>query len=114
MADIADLPGYFWGNSPNVNQQLRQRIAMQMMSQRQAFPKTIGEGLSAIGDSIGDIGVMRRLEQGALSQQAAARAAVAPPSAAASPGYAPPDDEAPAVSAISRAISPDAQPQAAI
>ena len=33
------------------------------------YPKNIGEGLTAIGDSIGDLGMMRRLEQGDLASR---------------------------------------------
>lgn len=99
----------FWGNNPNVNQQLRQRIALSMLSQKKGFPKTLGEGLTAIGDSIGDIGIMRRLEQADLAAQA-----VQPPGApSASPtGYAPPSDvsEAPAVRAINAAAPTEDTP----
>ena len=49
------LPSFFWANNSNINQQLRQRIALQMLSQRKAFPKNVGEGLTAIGDAIGDL-----------------------------------------------------------
>jgi hypothetical protein len=42
---------------------LRQRIALQMMQgSRRGYPKTLGEGLTAVGDSIGEIGMARRLE----------------------------------------------------
>lgn len=80
--------GFFWGNNPNVNQQLRQRIAAQMMSQKKGYPKTLGEGLSAIGDSLGDIGMARRLEQGDLAQQAQARNSSIEPAVAAAPATA--------------------------
>jgi hypothetical protein len=75
---LTALQGYLlWGNDPNVNQTIRQRIALQMMaSSKRAAPKNIGEGLTAIGDSLGEIGMARRLEQGDLAQQAAAKAAV--------------------------------------
>jgi hypothetical protein len=111
------LSGFFWANNPNVNQQLRQRIALQMMSsgKGKGYPKNIGEGLSAIGDSLGDIGLARMMERGDLGQQAAAQRDAAalqggdqPP-----PSYAPPSDTppAPAVSAIDRAIAPAAAQQ---
>ena len=63
--------GFFWGNDPNVNQQLRQRIALQMMaSGKKAYPKNLGEGLSAIGDSLGEIGMMRQMLQADAAQTA--------------------------------------------
>jgi hypothetical protein len=64
----------FWGNDPNVNQQLRQRLALQMMASKKAYPKNLGEGLSAIGDAIGEIGTARRVEQSDLAAQKAAQA----------------------------------------
>ena len=46
----------------------RRKIALQMLAnQRKGYPKNIGEGLSAIGDAIGERGVMKRMEE----QQAA-------------------------------------------
>jgi hypothetical protein len=88
------LPSFFWGNSPNVNQQLRQRIALQMMGQGKGkgYPKNIGEGLTAIGDSLGDIGMARMLERGDLGQQAAAQRDAASLMGGDQPAaYAPPD-----------------------
>jgi hypothetical protein len=100
------LSGFFWANNPNVNQQLRQRIALAMMTSKgKGYPKTLGEGLTAIGDSLGEIGMARRLEQGDLAQQSAARAVAG---GGVTAPYAPPGDEAPAVSAINSALSPDA------
>ena len=58
-------------SDPNVNQELRKRIALAMMGQKRAFPKTVGEGLSSIGDSIGDALIGKNLER----QDAASRAA---------------------------------------
>jgi hypothetical protein len=46
---------------------LRQRMALAMMSQQKGYPKNLGEGLTEVGRSLGDIGMMRRLE----AQQAA-------------------------------------------
>ena len=62
--------GFFWGSDPNVNSQLRERIAMMMLARQKKYPKTFGEGLAAIGESLGDIGMTRRLEQQDLAQQA--------------------------------------------
>jgi hypothetical protein len=110
------LASFFWGNNPNINQQLRQRIALQMMqSNKKAFPKNIGEGLSAIGDAIGDRGLARMLEQ---SDQAAQT--ITPPPAAQPASYTPTGDvqDAPAVKAINAAITPtpsaDVQPSPAV
>lgn len=63
----------YYQNDPNVNKQLRERIALQMMSNKKAYPKNIGEGLSAIGDSLGEIGTARRLGQADIAEQAAAK-----------------------------------------
>jgi hypothetical protein len=46
---------------------LRQRIALGLMEKKRAYPKTFGEGLAAIGDSLGEIGMSRQL----VAQQAA-------------------------------------------
>lgn len=83
---IIDKFGSFFSagnmNDPRVNSQLRQRIALQMMSQgKKGYPKNVGEGLTAIGDSLGDIGIARRLEAADLAQQQ-----IAPPAAAAAGG----------------------------
>ena len=45
---------------------LRQRIALGLMEKKRAYPKTFGEGLAAIGDSLGEIGMSRQL----VAQQA--------------------------------------------
>lgn len=73
MADaLGGLGSYIFNqNDPNVNQQLRQRIALAMIAKQRRYPKTFGEGLSAIGDSLGEIGMARRLEQGDLAAQSA-------------------------------------------
>jgi hypothetical protein len=63
----------FNGSDPNVNSQLRQRIALAMLTKQKRYPKTFGEGLSAIGEALGDIGTTRRLEQQDLSDQASAK-----------------------------------------
>lgn len=69
--DLSNLmpSGFFWGNSPNVNQQLRQRIALQMMANKKPFPKTLGEGLAAIGDALGDRRMADQILQGDLADQ---------------------------------------------
>jgi hypothetical protein len=54
---------------------LRQRIALQMLSQKKGYPKNIGEGLTAIGDALGDRAAMASLERIQAGQDAKARAA---------------------------------------
>jgi hypothetical protein len=49
------------GQGAGVSKELRQRIALAMLAQKKKFPTTFGEGLSAIGDSLGEIGTTRRL-----------------------------------------------------
>jgi hypothetical protein len=61
MDNTNPLSFIFNGNDPNVNQQLRQRIALAMMSKQKRYPRNLGEGLSAIGDSLGEMGTMRQL-----------------------------------------------------
>jgi len=86
MADdsILDKFGSFFSagnmNDPRVNSQLRQQIALRMMGQgaKKGYPKTLGEGLTAIGDSLGDIGMARQLASADLAQQDAATKGVAP------------------------------------
>ena len=98
-----------WGSDPKTSQALRQRIALQMMTGKtKAYPKTIGEGLSAVGDSLGDIGLARMLERSDLGAQNAAGGARLPsegaqtsevqPSATSrdAMAYAPADERVPA------------------
>jgi len=67
---------YAFGSEPgaNTNLDLRRRIALSMLSQKKGFPKNLGEGLTAIGDAIGDRGLMSRVEREDAQAQAAARA----------------------------------------
>jgi hypothetical protein len=68
MSDIFNNPGAWVSgllspkDSKNVPKELREKIALAMMMQKRAYPKTFGEGLAAIGDAIGDRSVMRQLE----------------------------------------------------
>jgi hypothetical protein len=118
MNDISSLFGssfFFPGKNPNVPADLRQRLALAMMAQKRAYPKTFGEGLASIGDSIGDRAMMSRIEREAADAELAGRASenrilgTSTPASAA-PGYAPPDNGAPAVDAINRAITPPPPP----
>jgi hypothetical protein len=93
-------------DSQNVPQSLRQRIALAMLMKKNAYPKTLGEGLASIGDSLGDTMVMRRLEAQAAQAEQAGKSAedrilTGPPTGPASPApslrssYAPTDETQP-------------------
>ena len=84
---------------------LRQRLALQMLSQQRAYPKNIGEGLSAIGHAIGQRAMMDELlkadaasignaetlaKKYAIPPATAPSAAVAPPAATPTPPAATP------------------------
>ena len=60
-------------NDPRVNPQLRQRIALAMMAHGTKYPKNLGEGISAIGETFADAIMQRRLEQADLAQQGSRR-----------------------------------------
>jgi hypothetical protein len=75
-------------DSKNVPKELRERIALAMLMQKRAYPKTFGEGLAAIGDAIGDRSVMRQLEAETAASEVKGkefddRVSGAPPAAAA-------------------------------
>ena len=92
-------------DSKNVPQSLRQRIALAMLMKQNKYPKTFGEGLSAIGDAIGERGMVRDLYGDAARSEAAGTSAVdrllnpdatdggvaSPPVSAVRSSYAPPD-----------------------
>jgi hypothetical protein len=103
------LSSYFWQNDPNVNMELRKRIALQMMASGSKFPKTIGEGLSAIGDALGD----RRIAN-ELSQQDLALQGLNPPAGGTAPqSYADVHiQDEPGVKAITAASGPSISPVA--
>src|SRR6185369_1804876 len=52
--------------------ELRRKIALAMLGhgKGRGYPKNVGEGLTAIGDSLGDLGTMRRLEAMAAAESA--------------------------------------------
>jgi len=81
--------------------ELRRKIALQMMSQRKGFPKTLGEGLTTVGDAFGDIGIMRSLERQQAALEAGRNRVMAVP---------PPD--APAVSPT-RSVGPQSETETA-
>jgi hypothetical protein len=79
------------GNSPASVQALRQRMALALMMQKRKAPSTFGEGLSAIGEALGQQGLMQRLEGEAAAQSAATDAQIkAIPGVAAVPPATPP------------------------
>jgi len=109
MAEPTPLSSFFFQNDPNINAELRKRIALQMMASQGKFPKTIGEGLSAIGDAIGDRGIAYQLGQQDLAMQG-----LNPPAAgtqASSYGDVHIKDE-PGVQAINAASGPSISPVA--
>ena len=76
----------------------RRKIIEAMMGKQRPFPKTFGEGLTAIGDSIGEMGYDRRLqadEEAAKAYSTAATTAPPPPGTTYTP-YTPPSATAPA------------------
>ena len=100
-----------------VPQSLRQRVALALLMKKQAYPKTLGEGLASIGDSLGDAWATRAIEREAAAAEAAGAAARSdvngtPPATSAPTGYAPPDsvENEPGPAAINRAapITPPA------
>jgi hypothetical protein len=63
---INPFDGAVTGNVPMTPEgmALRQRLALAMMGgTKRGYPKNVGEGLTAIGDSLGEIGMSRRLEE---------------------------------------------------
>jgi hypothetical protein len=85
--------------------QMRRKIAESLLGQRSKFPKTFGEGLSAIGEAIGERGMMNRLDSMESAKGAQDKATIdaidapAGPTPAAPMGrpmsYAPTDTAAP-------------------
>ena len=61
---LDQLKAYFFANDPNLaaNLKLRERIALAQMARRSAYPKTFGEGLSAIGEALGERRLIGQLE----------------------------------------------------
>jgi len=54
--------------------QMRKKIALQMMMQKQkqaAPPQNVGQGLSAVGNSMGEVAMMQALQRQEEEQQAA-------------------------------------------
>ena len=79
MADtnpLEALKGFFFANDmndPRVNSKLRERIAYQMMQNKRPYPKTVGEGLSAIGDALAQRGMMDQLARSDIAAQEQSR-----------------------------------------
>jgi len=94
---MADPLGYFFsGTDPasnNANFILRQKIAMSLLAGKKGYPNTLGQGLTAIGDAIGNLRLRRQMEQDDVAAQREAMGSPATPStpqptAAYSPGDA--------------------------
>ena len=90
----------FGGNTGLTYEQLKRRraVALALASQRRGYPKTVGEGMTYLGESIGDMLAERRLDtaekeymarQERLMAPTMPGAAPAPVSAPARPGAAP-------------------------
>jgi hypothetical protein len=79
MADGFFFPGTV--SDPSVNYQLRQKIALAMLSAKKGYPTTLGQGLTAIGDALGDRALMRQLEQADVAAQQEAMGTPAAPGA---------------------------------
>jgi len=99
----------------NVPQSLRQKIALAMLMQKRALPKTFGEGLASIGDSLGDAMMTRGIYRDAAAGELAGKAArdeFTGGSLPAAKSYGDTGDvsEAPATRAINTAIAPAPQP----
>jgi hypothetical protein len=79
---LSQATSFFWPQAlglDKANLKLRERIALAQMMQKRAYPKTFGEGLSAIGDAIGDrkLGIeLEKLDQGAQADVLKNRAPV--------------------------------------
>jgi len=89
-------------DSKNVPNALRQKIALAMLMQKRAYPKTFGEGLASIGDSLGDAFAMRGVYRDAAAAEkvgteayedvARGGGAATPPPTTARSSYAPEPD----------------------
>jgi flagellar protein FlgJ len=105
-------------NSPTSYQgmEARRRIALQLLANsKKGYPKTIGEGLTAVGDLIGDRAVLNQLaaQEAAYQKQAAAIGAGLIPSEARTPGPQSEDTTQPAPARTAYAPESDTQDQPA-
>jgi hypothetical protein len=79
---LSQAAAFFWPQAlglDKANLKLREKIALAQMMQKRAYPKTFGEGLSAIGDAIGDrkLGIeLEKLDQDAQADVLKNRAPV--------------------------------------
>ena len=71
---FAGLSGFFFANDPKSAsaQDMRHKIALAMMMKKNAAPKTFGEGLYSIGDSLSDAFMSRNAIAQAQAQSEAA------------------------------------------
>src|SRR6186997_1321902 len=106
-------------DSKNVPQSLRQKIALAMLMQKRAYPKTFGEGLASIGDSLGDAFATRGIYSDAAAAEKAGSAVAdeytnraAPPTPATARSYAPTDtaDESAPIVPAARTVAPVVTP----
>jgi len=76
LEDYVPSGNLFTGLDPRANLALRQRIALQMMANAgkgKGYPKNLGEGLTAVGDALGEIGLARRLASEDVAAQQGAK-----------------------------------------
>jgi hypothetical protein len=82
---MADPLGYFFsGTDPgtnNANFILRQKIAMSLLAGKKGYPNTLGQGLTALGDAIGNLRLRRQMEQDDVAAQREAMGTPAAPGA---------------------------------
>jgi hypothetical protein len=90
MVDSTGLFSFLAGPDPNATtnypaMEARRRMALALMAgnARKPYPKTLGEGLSAIGDALGQRAMMSQLAQQEAGFQRQSGALLAPPPAAA-------------------------------
>ena len=117
MSDFwsAGMSGLLSSDGKNVPQSLRQRLALAMLLQKQQYPKTFGEGLSSIGDSIsqammarGVMGDAADAERFSAASEERLRGGGGPVASAAAPGIAPPPLNGPPLVTPAPLVAPSA------
>jgi hypothetical protein len=111
MADTGSLFSFFSDPGGNTNYpalEMRRKIALAMLAQnsRKGYPKTLGEGLSAVGDAIGEGMTYRRL----MAQEAAYQRQLEKEAPGMVPGEARPGPQSAAEPATTTAAADDENP----
>ena len=111
-AGLAPISFIFGGNTELTYEELKKRraIAAALAARQKGFPKNIGEGLTYLGESIGEAGLNWRLAQAEKAQQLRDQGVVG--GAPGGPGYvtAQPPGARPATPAAAPAAAPAAGP----